>query len=194
MTSARMIDYIDYISDYVEEPSLLGMDRLSSHTSGAVKGHIESKLTATGDDKFIPEYLPAKTAFLISPLDMGGISTFKSHYYRMDRSTLDLKIRAVYSAWDEVSNESLFNICQNCGVVGEESIDSIRDRFMTEVVGLVPPQHEELLDYYDSWSSGQIDIEGASRGRGVTIEIPQQLEEGHMHGLYWTNYNHQPFP
>jgi hypothetical protein len=188
MNTARMIDYIDHIAQYVQEPSLLLLDRLSSHTAAAARRHIESKLTPDGQRLFIPIYLPAKTAFLISPLDMGAIAAFKAHYYRFDRSAIELKLRAVHAAWDAVSNEALRNICLNCGIVGEESIGSLRQRFMDQVVGSVPAELEVYADFYDSWKSGAIDVEGASRGRGITLELPEQLPEGCLDGVYWTHF------
>ena len=183
-----MMEYVDHIANYVEQPSLLIMDRLSSHTSGEVIRYICSKRTSNGDQLLYPILLPAKTAFLISPLDMGAIGAFKSHYYRLDRSTIELKKRAMVQAWEAVSNVTLENICRNCGIVGEESLQPLRSRFIKEVVGIVPEKLEELLEYYDAWKSGLIEVEGASRGRGVTLEIPQQLSEADLDGQYWTNY------
>jgi hypothetical protein len=116
---------------------------------------------------YIPIYLAPKTAFLISPLDMGGIAAFKAYYHRLDRSTIDLKIRADQQAWDQVSNESLRNICINCGVIGEESFASIRERFMKQVVNIVPSEISEHVEYYESWVSGKIEVEGCTRARGV---------------------------
>jgi hypothetical protein len=188
MNSSRMIDYIDHIAQFVQEPSLLLMDRLSSHTAAAVRHHIEAKMTMDGQRLFIPIYLPAKTAFLISPLDMGAIAAFKAHYCRFDRSTIELKLRAVHAAWNAVSNEALRNICLNCGIVGEESIDSLRQRFMGQVVGAVPTELEVYADFYDSWKSGAIEVEGASRGRGVTLKSPEQLPEGYLDGVYWMHF------
>jgi hypothetical protein len=153
-----------------------------------VRKHIDGKRTAAGEALIIPILLPPKTAFLISPLDMGAIAAFKSHYYKLDRSTLALKRRAVQQAWDQVSNESLRNIFQNCGLTGEETIDSLRDRFRKNVVGAVPTELEEPLDYDDSWKSGTIIVDGASLGRGVTLEIPQQLSNAHLNGQYWSKY------
>ena len=94
MNVPRMIDYIDHIALYVQETSLLIMDKLSSHTSGQVRKHILKKKTPSGEQMFIPIFLPAKIAFLISPLDMGAISSFKSHYHKLDRATVTLKLRA----------------------------------------------------------------------------------------------------
>jgi hypothetical protein len=187
MNIPRMIEYIDHIAQYVEETSLLVMDRLSSHTAAAVRQHIESKRTASGDVMFIPVYLAPKTAFLISPPDMGAISAFKSKFHSLDRATLQMKLRAVHQAWDDVSNEALANICRHCGIVGTESIDYLSDRFMKEIGSHIPPQMEEELDFYDAWNSGFIQVEGASRGRGVTLTIPEQLPEGYLDGVYW-NY------
>jgi len=188
MNTLRMIDYIDHIAQYVREPSLLLLDRLSSHAAGDVRRHIESKVTPDGERLFIPIYLPPKTAFLISPLDMGAIAAFKAHYYRFDRSAIELKLRAVHAAWNAVSNEALRNICLNCGIAGEESIDTLRHRFLGQVVSSVPAQLEVFADYYDSWKSGAIEVDGASRGRGVTLEIPEQLPEGYLDGVYWTHF------
>jgi hypothetical protein len=188
MTNARMIEYVDHIADYVQEPSLLIMDRLSSHKSGVVIQHIAAKRTAAGQQLLYPILLPPKTAFLISPLDMGAIGAFKSHFYRLDRSNIDMKRGAVFQARATVSNDTLKNICVNCGIVGEESLQSLRSRFMKEAAGVVPEKLEELLDYYDAWKSGLIEVEGATRGRGVTLELPQQLPEVDLDGQYWTVY------
>lgn len=188
MTNARMKEYIDHLADYVQEPSLLIMDRLSSHKAGEVIRHISSKKTATGEQLLYPILLPPKTAFLISSLDMGAISAFKSHFYQLDRSSIERKRKAVVQAWAAVSNDTLKNICINCGIVGEETLQSLRTRFMKQVVGVVPEKLEELLDFYDAWKSGLIEVEGATRGRGVTLEIPQQLSEDDLDGNYWRNY------
>jgi hypothetical protein len=188
MTSALMKGYIDHVVQYVQEPSLFIMDRLSSHKAGEVLRYIRSKLTSTGEQLLIPILLAPKTAFLISPLDMGAIAAFKSHFYKLDRSTLDRKKKALSHAWDQVSNDSLRNIYLNCGITGEETLDSLRHRFMSNVVGAVPAELEEVLDYYDSWASGAIDVDGASRGRGVTMETPQQLPEAQLSGRYWTRF------
>ena len=90
-----------------------------------------------------PYLLPPKTAFLISPLDMGAISAFKTYFHKLERSTLRLKIDALNEAWSSVSNESLRNVCFNCGVIGDENIESIRSRFMKDVVGRLPEEMEE---------------------------------------------------
>ena len=188
MTIDIMFNYIDHLAAYVEEPSLLLLDRLSSHTSSRVLRFIRSKKTSSGESLLIPILLPPKTSFLISPLDMGAIAAFKSHLYKYERETLDQKKLAMELAWRDVSNESLKNICLHCGIVGEENIESIRGRFMKEVVGEIPENFEEIRDFYDAWKSGAIDVQGATRGRGVTTECPQQLDEGHLDGVKWTYY------
>lgn len=188
MNIPRMMQYIDHISGYVEKTSLLVMDRLSSHTSARIRRYTEAKTLPNGERMFYILLLPAKTAFLISPLDMGAIGAFKAHYHRLDRSTLQLKRNAVQDAWDQVSNDTLVNICRNCGVIGEESIESLRQRFLKEVKGLIPEQVQQHLDFYDSWSSGVLQVEGANLGRGVALEQPLQLPEGHLDGRRWSNF------
>jgi hypothetical protein len=164
------------------------MDRLSSHKAGEVDLHIKSKRTASGEQLLIPILLPPKTAFLISPLDMGAIGAFKTYFYKLDRSTLERKKNALEEAWSQVSNDALRNFFLNCGITGEETLEALRNRFLANVVGAVPAELEEALDYYDSWKSGAIKVEGASRGRGVTLEIPQQLSEAELDGKYWASY------
>lgn len=188
MNTTIMKEYIDHLAQYVEEPSLLIMDRLSAHKAGETWQHILSKRTATGEQLLLPILLPPKTAFLISPLDMGAIGAFKSHFYKLDRSTLDRKRSSLQQAWDLVSNDAVRNIFLNCGITGEETLHSLRHRFMGQVVGAVPAALEEALDFYDSWNSGAINVDGASRGRGVTLEIPQQLPEAGLDGHYWSRY------
>jgi hypothetical protein len=194
MTIAKMKEYVDHVTSYVEAPSLLVMDRLSSHKAGEVMKYILSKKTHSGQSLLFPVLLNPKVSFLISPLDMGAISAFKSQYRRLDRSTLDLKKKAVTSAWDEVSNESLRSICLNCGVVGDEALASLRTRFLREAVGQVPEKYSEVADFYDAWCSGAIDVEGASRGRGITTQSPQQYPDGHLDGDYWTKYGQRKKP
>ena len=73
---------------------LLIWDRLSAHKSRAVIDYIESILLPDGQQALKVKLLPAKSAFLLSPLDMGLFGAFKKYYYKFDRSTPDLKFRA----------------------------------------------------------------------------------------------------
>lgn len=188
MTIDIMKKYVDHVAKYVVEPTLMVMDRLSSHTSREVLAYIRSKRTKNNIQLLIPILLNPKVAFLISPLDMGAIAAFKSYYRGLDRSTLDLKKKAVQEAWDRVSTQSLVNICLNCGVVGNETLQSLRDRFMDQVVNQVPEEYEPTVEFYDGWVSGAFTVEGAHRGQGVTTEKPQQLAEGYLGGKYWTKF------
>lgn len=119
---------------------------------------------------------------------MGTIAAFKAHYYKLDRSTIQLKLNAVQQAWNTVSNETIRNIFINCGIVGEESLDSIRRRFMKEVEGSIPIGLEEEANFYELWVAGSIEVEGAHRGRGIKLALPTQLHEGHLDGSYWCNF------
>jgi len=188
MNNELMIEYLDHLTQFVTEPSLLLLDRLSSHTSSSVVRHLDSKVTATGEKLFTLILLPAKTSFLISPLDNGAIAAFKAYYHQLDRSTLDLKKRAIDEAWGTVTNNALMDICLHCGITGDEPIDSLRSRFEKEVGRVIPEEKEDYLDFYDCWKSGVIEVEGASRGRGVTLKPPQQLREGNLDGKYWTKF------
>ena len=71
MNIPRMIQYVDHISQYVTETSLLIMDRLSSHTSGAVHQHILKKKLPSGEPMFIPIFLTRQNCFPDLPVGYG---------------------------------------------------------------------------------------------------------------------------
>ena len=188
MNKELMKKYGDHISQYVKEPSLILLDRASSHTSNEVKEYLEDFLTKDGQDLFKVILLPAKTAFLVSPLDNGVIGAFKKHFYNHDRSTFPLKKSAVKLAWDEVSNESIVNICRNCGLAGDESLQTTRDRFEKEVQGMVPEKLKPSLELYDQWIGGTVSVPGANHQRGVELNRPSQLDDGTLDGIRWIEW------
>jgi hypothetical protein len=64
MNIPKMKEYADHLDKYVDEPSVLVMDRLSSHTSKEIINYLESKTCSDGTQKFDVLLLPAKGAFL----------------------------------------------------------------------------------------------------------------------------------
>jgi DDE superfamily endonuclease len=164
MNKELMKLYADHISQRVDEPSLLILDRLSSHTSGEVRDYIEDYVTPDGQQLFTVLLLPPKTAFLLSPLDNGANSAFKQHFYKYDRSTFPLKKSAVKLAWDAVSNETLSNICNNCGLASSETLQAIRKRFEKEVHGMIPEKLQPSQELFEQWKAGAILV---SHGRGL---------------------------
>jgi len=188
MNKDLMKKYADHISQYVTEPSLLLLDRASCHTSKEVREYFEDFLTQDGQALFKTILLPAKTAFLVSALDNGVIGAFKQHFYRYDRSTFPLKKSAVKLAWDAVSNESISNICRNCGLAGDESLQAIRERFERDVHGMVPEKLQSSLELYEQWIGGTVSVPGANLQRGVELTRPSQLDDGTMYGLKWIQW------
>jgi hypothetical protein len=188
MTNERMKEYIDFIAPYVGEPSVLLLDRHSSHTSKGVLDYISSLKLPDGRQKLHPKLLSPKTAFLLSPLDMGAIGAMKQKFYKLDRSTPDLKRRAALQAWHDVSNASILSFFRNCGLIGKERLRSIRQRFMKEVRCGIPPDLHDIWNFYDAWKSGSLDVEGVSLPRDVPLERPLQLRNTDLDGIYWNNY------
>ena len=119
---------------------------------------------------------------------MGAIAAFKEKFYGLDRSTIDLKRRAIVQAWRDVSNDSLKNIWKNCGLIGKEPIASFRTRFMKEVKGVLPEEYENLIDFYEGWKNGAFDVQGATLGGGIALDTPEQITQAHLDGDSWTNY------
>ena len=124
-----MLQYVHHIHWYVQEPSLLILDRLGSHRSKKVIEHIEQYRTADDRQMFKVLLLPPKTAFLLSPLDNGVNSTFKKYFHTFDRSTFELKKIAVTRAWAKVKTESIANFASACGVDGKRSLSTLRAQF-----------------------------------------------------------------
>lgn len=185
MNNDEMKKYLDFLVDYIEEPSVLVMDRLSSHASKSTLEYARSKRLPSRDQALEVILLPPKTAFLVSPLDNGAFSAFKGHFYQKDRSTLELKFAAARQAWQEVSNDSLRGIIRHCGLDPNEELDSIRRRFAELVEGTVPPKFVDLWDQYLLWNSGSLHISGAHRGRGISFDQPNIALDSALDGLAW---------
>ena len=58
------------------------------------------------------------------------------------------------------------------------------------MVNTVPSEIEEHVEYYESWVSGQVEVEGCTRARGVHLETPSQISESFLDGVYWNNFGH----
>jgi len=188
MNTSLMMKYVDHIIPYVEEPSLLLLDRASSHTAHRTRDYIESFLTEDGRQLLHVEYIPPKAAFLVSPLDNGVNAAFKQHFYKYDRSTFPLKKSAVKLAWDKVTNDSILNICRGCGLDEGTSLRTIRTSFEKNVHGVTPEKLKGSLELYDMWKSGVIAIDGAHLHRGVEYSYPLQLDDGTIAGYKWIEW------
>lgn len=188
MNISEMKKYIDKFMEYISRRSCLILDQASSHTSKEVRRYIESFRLPDKTQAVIIKLLKPKTSFIASPLDMGAIAEFKRYFYKFDRRTLDLKIRASHHAWQLVSNDNLQSYIHNCGYCTNESLDSIRGRFMKEVRAGIPEKFKELWEFYDGWASGAYTVHGVSVPRGVPLEQPKQLDANYLDGQYWTLY------
>ena len=106
----KMSLWLDHLMNFVNEPIILLMDKLPVHYSKSTKQEIESMRLPDGRRAITMRLLPAKTAFLLIPLDMGAFAAMKTYFYKEDRSSYELKLQAARTAWDKVSNETLVNL------------------------------------------------------------------------------------
>ena len=189
MNVALMQKYAKHIAYYPNEPSLLLLDRASSHTSKKTIAELEEYLTADGRQMFKVMFIPHKAAFLVSPLDNGVIAAFKQHFYSYDRSTFELKKSAAKLAWDEVSNDAIENICSECGLDPDVPLLTICEKFEKNVHGFLPEKLKPYEKLYDQWIAGAIVIVGADLGRGVEYARPVQLDDGTLDGIKWIEWN-----
>jgi hypothetical protein len=195
MTVPKMKEWIDMIDDYVDEPSILLLDRLGAHKSAEVISYIESKTCSDGRKKFKVKLFPAKSAFLISPLDFGFFGYWKPMYYKMDRSTTEMKFAAARKVWKDVEPEAIKRFFAACHFTGTESKQALRDNLMSHVRAGMPESLEEVWDFYDGWKSGAFDVEGVSAPRDVPLEAPTLPLDSDLNGLYWINWGshgHKP--
>lgn len=188
MTATEMKAYCEKFMKYVTEPSVLLLDRASPHTAKLVQEEFASYLLPDGRQAVTVKLLAPKSAFLLSPLDNGAIGEFKGYFYKFDRRTLPLKKIAAVNAWKMVSNDNLRSYIRNCGWFSNESLNSIRSRFMKEVRHGIPDKFREISDFYDGWRSGSFEVRGISCPRNVPLEPPGQLSESFLDGCYWCEF------
>lgn len=188
MTITEMKKYADHIEKYTDEPTLLAMDRLSSHTSKEVRDYFESKKCTDGRQKFKILLLPPKGAFLISPLDFGFFGYWKGLYYKFDRSTPELKFYAANQAWKEVQSDDIVRFFKATFLIGNQSEETLRSELMKHVRCGIPEELEEVWDYYQGWLEGSYDVDGVSAPRTVVMEKPKQLLDSDLDGVYWNNW------
>ena len=195
MTIPLMKEYADHLDQYVDRPSRLILDRLSSHTSKQARDYIEAKKCSDGRQKFNICLLPPKGAFLISPLDNGFFSYWKQIYHRFDRSTPQLKFWAANQAWKEVNLEVVKEFFGNCLLTGREKEDTLRRKLHARVRGAVPEELEEEWEFYQGWLAGAFEVDSVSGPREAPLLPPTQLEDSALDGLYWTKWGphgHKP--
>lgn len=191
MTTRKMIEYADHLNKFVDEPSVLCMDRLGSHKSKEVIEYIEAFRTSSGVQKFKVKLLPPKGAFLVSPLDFGFFGYWKAKYHKYDRSTPQLKVFAAGQAWKEVQPDDIRSFFRGCHLLSKDSEEQLRDKLRSQVRGGIPEGLKEVWDKYDGWLSGSYSIDGVWAPRDLPFEEPQQLLECELDGIYWNNWgNH----
>jgi hypothetical protein len=188
MTIQKMKEYADHLDKYVDEPSILVMDRLSSHTSKEIIAYFESKKCSDQRQKFKVMLLPAKGAFLISPLDFGFFGYWKAIYHKLDRSTPELKFWAANQAWKHVETSKVISFFEGTLLVGKQKESTLRKKLMSQVKSGIPEELEEVWDFYDGWVAGSYDVEGASALREISFEKPKQLLDSDLDGVYWNNW------
>ena len=188
MTITKMKEYADHLDKFVDEPSTLVLDRLSSHTSREFISYIESKKCSDGRQKFKVVLLPAKGAFLISPLDFGFFGYWKTIYHKLDRSTPELKFWAANQAWKAVEPAKIVIFFEGTFLIGTQKESTLRKKLMSQVKSGITEELEEVWDFYDGWVAGSYDVEGASALRDISFEKPKQLLDSELDGVYWNNW------
>ncbi len=188
MTKNQMKKYIDELVLQLEHPSLLIFDLLSSHKSKEVRQYGESKRLKNGDQALYFRFLKPKTAFAVSPLDNGYIPTFKTEYYKMDRSSTSLKFQAATKCYYGISQEVGQRIIDNCGYTSKDTPQERRKRIFENVVGSIPEKLKHCLELYDAWRSRAVEVAGATWVREISLTKPTQLSEAELNGVYWCNW------
>lgn len=191
MTIPKMKEYADHLDKYVDEASVLVMDRLSSHTSKEIIHYIQAKTCSDGTKKFDVMLLPRKGAFLTSPLDFGFFGYWKGIYHKLDRSTPELKFWAANQAWKQVEVAKIIKFFEGTYLIGTQKESTLRKKLMAQVKSGIPEELEEVWDFYDGWVGGAYDVEGATALREFSFERPKQLLDSDLDGVYWNIWGAQ---
>lgn len=186
MTVPNMLKYLDHLDKQVDRQCVLLLDRLSSHTSKKVRDYAHSLKCSDGvTQKFEILLLPAKSAFLISPLDMGFFSMWKRAYYKYDRSTYPFKLMAAQHVWKSIKTEKIAALFANCGITSEETPSKLRKRITNQVRSGMPDELEEVWEFYQGWLAGSFDVDGATRPRSSPKEKLIIPLDSDLDGAYW---------
>jgi hypothetical protein len=186
MSAKKMMEYLDHLDKHVDRPCVLILDRLSAHTSKKVITYGESFKCSDGvTQKFEILFLPPKSSFLISPLDMGFFSMWKREFYKYDRSTYNLKLMAAQQVWKSVESEKIVHLFENCGIISTEAPSKLRERITKLVQSGIPEELEDVWEFYQGWLAGSFDIEGAARPRTSPTESLLIPPDSALDGAYW---------
>ena len=188
MNNLSMKVWADSLDSNVEEPTRLLMDRLSSHTSREVRNYIEAKRCKDGRQKFKVMLLPPKGAFLVSPLDNGFFSYWKSKFYKFDRSTFPLKMAAAKETWKLVDSEDVVAFFRGCYLTGKKREDTLRRELLELVDATIPEELQEHADYHEAWANGSFTVDGISAPRAIPFERPTLPEDDALDGVYWREW------
>lgn len=185
-TKESMLNWADWFAARVKEPSILIWDRLSSHRSREVIDKLESFRTNEGEQLIHVKFLPAKAAFLISPLDMGGFAIFKTQFYQLPRRTWNMKKDSANVAWRALKRENVQNLFHHCGLTSKETPQALRARLHREVNTVVLTDYQEYLDVFDQWRAGAGDDRFPDPpNRDPLTEIWVPANSG-LTGPYWS--------
>jgi hypothetical protein len=186
MNVPNMLKYLDHVDKHVDRPCVLLLDRLSSHRSKRVRDYAYSLKCSDGvTQKFELSLLPAKSAFLISPLDMGFFSMWKRGFYKYDRSTYAFKLLAAHHVWKSIQSKKIRGLFDNCGITSKETPSKLRKRIIAQVRSGIPEELEEVWEFYQGWLAGSFEIQGATRPRSdpkKKLIIPPDCD---LDGAYW---------
>jgi hypothetical protein len=190
MNNRAMKLYADHLNKHVNRQCLLILDRHSSHTSKVTREYFKSFKLQDGSEKFKLMLLPPKSAFLISPCDMGFFAMWKNEFYKYDRSTYDLKISAADTAWRRMKKDKIANLFIHCGLTSTEHKSTLESRIHSEVRCGVPEKLTQIWKFYNKWCAGLIDVEGVNLPRVVPFTDPTSLPDSHLNGSHWTKWGY----
>ena len=185
MSAAKMVEWAETYKDDFRPDSVLVLDRLRAHLNAEVQ-------EVLSDAGIAIRPLPAKGALLLSPLDNGFFSEFTHRFAEsMTRRPADEQWRkwnAACEAYLAVPASHIEAYFHACGLIGRESLQAVRHRFLSRQGSLADSEHEELLSTFEKWSTGVLHIPGTNRLRRFELGRPMQLPDAALNGSYWLNW------
>jgi hypothetical protein len=185
MSTAKMLEWAERYKDDFRPDSILVLDRLAAHLNGEVR-------EVLADAGIAVRPLPAKGALLLSPLDNGLFSEFNRHFIESKgRRPVDERWRkwnAACDAYDAVPASHVRTYFRDCGMDSSDNLSAVRERFLVRSGQLLGEDGEELVNTFEKWAVGVLDVPGTNRLRRFTTGRPSQLPDTSLDGSYWLNW------
>jgi hypothetical protein len=107
--------------------------------------------------------LPPKGSLVISPLDKRLFEVFKRKLIKeMELQPVQIgssHLKAAIRVYNSIPSSSVVNFFKKCGLIGTESLSTIRETFQKQTQTLNEDENVECVELFEKWAVNDIDID-----------------------------------